>query len=453
MRIIAKAIRNFFNKIWVFIDKRILIPITKMILSITSRFDKSGKMFENWLSKSNTLLFVSLFVAVTIFIVVDQKILIFSESSAEVLKKQPVNVIYNEEAYVIEGLPTSVDITLIGSKADLYFAKQSPSHDINVDLSDLKPGTHKVNIKYNQALPSIDYKVNPSEATVIIYPKISATKTLTVDLLNQDSLSSKLVIKSVNIANDKVVIKGADHQLQKVATVKALIDIKNLVKQEVGVITLKDVPLKAYDEKGNVVDVEIVPKRINAEIEIASPSKELPIKVIPKGDLAFGWAISSIDINETKVLVYGNEDDLANLKFIPVEIDVNGLKENRQYKMELSKPVGIKSMSINNVTVNVSLEKSIDMEINDISIEYRNLNDIYTVQGLSQVDTKVSVVLKGVESVLQQIKAEDITAYLDLKGYGEGEHEVEVYVEGSDVKVQYLAKTKKVRIRIVKKQT
>lgn len=451
MKTIIKAINNFFHRIWVFIDKKILIPLTKIVLSITSRFNKSGRLFENWLSRSNTLLFVSLFLALTIFIVVDQKILVFSESSAEVLKKQPVNVVYNEEAYVIEGLPSTVDITLIGSKADLYFAKQSPSHDINIDLSDLKPGTHKVNIKYNQALPTIDYKVNPSVATVIIYPKISETKTLTVDLLNQDSLSSKLVIKNVNITNDKVIIKGADHQLQRVATVKALIDVKNLVKQEVGTITLKDIPLKAYDEKGNVVDVEIVPRKINAEIEIASPNKELPIKVIPKGQLAFGWAISSIDINETKVLVYGNDEILSDLKYIPIEVDVNGLTENRQYKMELSKPVGIKSMSVNNVTVNVSLEKSVDREINDINIEYRNLNEIYSVQGLTAGDTKVSVVLKGVPSVLDQIKLEDLTAYLDLKGYGEGTHEVEVNVEGNDVKVQYVAKTKKVSIKIVKK--
>lgn len=452
MKTIIRIIRNFFEYIWNFIDKKILIPITKLILTTTSRFDKSGRTFENWLSKPNTLLFVSLFLAIAIFIVVDQKILVFSESSAEVLKKQPINVIYNEEAYVIEGLPSTVDITLIGNKADLYFAKQSPSHDVVIDLSDLKPGTHKVNIKYDQVLPSIDYKVNPSVATVIIYPKISKTKTLTVDLLNQDSLSPKLVIKNVNIPNDKVIIKGAEYQLQQVATVKALIDIKNLVKQDVGVTTLKDIPLKAYNEQGNVVDVEIVPNKINAEIEIASPQKELPIKVVPKGELAFGWAISAIDVSETKVLVYGDEEALANLKYIPVEVDVTGLKENRQYKMELFKPVGVKSMNINNITVNISLDKSTVREIDDINIEYRNLNEIYTVQGVSEKDTRVSIVLKGVEGVLNQIKPEDVIAYLDLKGYGEGEHEVDVYVSGNDAKVQYVAKTKKVKIRIVKKQ-
>ncbi len=442
---------NFFHKIGSFLDRKIIIPITKLILKITEKFDKSSRKFENWLSKTSTLLFISLIIAIIVFIVVDQKMLLFSESSAELLKSQPVQVIMNEEAYVVEGLPETVDITLIGRKADLYFAKQSPSHDVVVDLTGLKPGTHRVNIKYNQALASIDYNVNPSTATVIIYPKISETRTLTYDLLNQDSLDSRLVIDDVSISIDKVVIKGAEYQLKKVATVKALIDINNLVKKEVGVITINDIPLKAYDENGNVVDVEIVPEKINADITITSPSKELPIKVIPVGTVSFGKAISSIDTSETNVTVYGDEETLNSLTYIPVEIDVNDLKGNKQYKLELEKPVGIRHMNVNNITVNVGLDNSTSKELTGVDIKYRNLADGYTVQGISANDTTVSVTLKGVESVIKNINNDDVTAYLDLSGYGEGVHEVEVLVTGDDVKVEYVAKTMKVNIRITKK--
>ena len=382
---------------------------------------------------------------------IDQKILILTENSAEVLKSQPVNVIYNEESYVIEGLPETVDVTLIGNKADLYFAKQSPAHDITVDLSGLKPGTHKVNIKYDQVLPSIDYKINPSVATIIIYPKVSETRTLSVDILNQDSLDEKLVIKNVNIDNDKVVIKGAEHELKEVASVKALVDVKKLENQEVGKVTLKDIPLKAYDNNGKLVDVEIVPGKIDAKVDIESPSKELPIRIIPTGELAFGMGIESITSSTNKVTVYGDEEVLSKLKYIPVNIDVKDLKENKTYKMEINKPVGVKSMSVNNITVDITVGQISNKEIQDVTIEYRNLNDNYIVQGLSAVDTKVTVALKGVKSVIDQIKPEDITAYLDLDGYKEGEYEVDVKVEGDDVRATYTPKTKKVKIRIVKK--
>lgn len=450
MKIMFKIIKNFLKSIWAFIDKKIIIPTTRLVLVGTKKFDKSGKKIENWLSKTNTLLFISLIFAVTLFIVIDQKIITFSESSAEVLKNQEVKVIYNEEAYVVEGIPSNVDITLIGRRGELMFAKQSSNHDVSIDLTGLKPGTHKVNVTYKQAMQSIDYKVNPSIATVVIYPKISETKTLTLDLLNQDSLSSKLVIDDIIVNTDKVVVKGAEYKLKEVATVKALIDIRNLVKQEEGVTTLKDIPLKAYNNQGEIIDVEIVPDKISADIKITSPSKELPIKVIPVGTIGFGKAISSIDINETKVTVYGSEDVLSTLNYIPLEIDVNELKENRQYKMEIPKLVGVKSMSVNNATINVSVGNSVDKEIGNVQIEYRNLNEIYTVQGLSKKDVSVVVGLKGVKSVLDQIESSDVIAYLDLKGYGEGEHEVDVKVEGTDVKVQYIPKTKKVRIKIIK---
>lgn len=452
MKKIIKMLKNFIHNVGKIVDRRIVTPLTKLVVILTDKYSDYSNRIEKWLSKANTLLFISLFIAIVVFIVVDQKVLLYSENSAEILKSQPVNVVYNEEAYIVEGLPKTVDITLIGRKADLYFAKQSPSHDIVVDLSGLKPGTHKVSIKYNQALPSIDYKVNPSVATVIIYPKVSETKTLTYDILHQDALDPKLVIKDMKIDYDKVVIKGAEHQLEKVATVKALIDINNLVKQEVGTTTLKDVPLKAYDERGNVVDVEIVPRKIDVEIEIASPSKELPIKVMPKGNVSFGQAISSIDMNETKVTVYGDEEVLSKLKYVPLTIDVSGLKEDHKYKVELTKPKGVRHMTVNNVTVDVKLGKATEKEINNVKIEPRNLNDLYAVQGMSVDDTMITVTAKGVTSVLDGIKATDITAYVDLKGLGVGIHEVEVKVEGSDTKAQYVSKTKKVKIRIINVQ-
>ena len=446
-----RPFRIFFRNIWKIIDRKIVVPITKVVLWISDSFKASSKKIERWLSKTNTLLFLSLFMAIIVFVVIDQKILLFSENSAEVLKEQPVHATYNEEAYVVEGLPKKVDVTLIGRKADLYFAKQSPSQDITVDLSDLKPGMHKVNIKYNQILPSIEYKVNPSVATVMIYPKVSETRTLDTDILNQDSLDSKLVLKSVNLNTDKVVIKGAEHRLKEVSTVKALVDIENLISQEEGAVKLNDIPLKAYDKNGDSVNVEIVPSKVSAEVTIDSPSKELPIRVIPNGDISFGYAISEITTNESRVTVYGSESALDKLRYVPVYIDVKDLNTDRQYKQEIKRPVGVRSMSVNNITINVKLGKSVDKEVNDVSIEYRNLSDEYTVQGLSAADTKVSVVLKGVNTVLDTIKTEDITAYLDLDGYTEGEHEVPVEVEGEDVRIQYIPKTKKVKIKIVKK--
>ena len=108
-------------------------------------------------------------------------------------------------------------------------------------------------------------------------------------------------------------------------------------------------------------------------------------------------------------------------------------------------------MSVNNVTVNISLGDSTSKELTGVDIQKRNLADGYIVQGVSASDTSVSVTIKGVESVIKDITSDDVTAYLDLSGYGEGIHEVDVLVTGDDVKVEYVAKTKKVKVKITKK--
>lgn len=451
MKKIVKAFRIFFKNLIKIIDKKIVVPITKIIVLITSKFDKSGRTIENWLTKKNTLLFISLFLSVALFIIIDQKIIVFNDNTAEVLKNQSVEVIYNEESYVVEGLPETVDITLIGSKTDLYIAKQSSSQQVTVDLSGLKPGTHKVNITYNQNAGNIEYMVNPSVATVIISQKISETRTLSVDVINKDNLDQKLIIKNINYDTDKVVIKGSESTIDKVAIVKALVNIDDIVTQQVGTTTIKDIPLVAYDVNGNVVDVEIVPQKIDVELEIDSPSKEVPVKVIPKGEVSFGLAISSMNVSETKVTVYGEEEVLSSLTHIPVEIDVNGLKENKEYKIELVKPVGVSSLSVNNVTVNVSLGEIASKDISDVVITPINLDETKYKAQVDETGAVVTINVKGVQNVIDDLTSSDVKANVDLNGLTEGKYEIDVNAEGTDPRVMYTSKTKKIKITIFKK--
>ena len=70
---------------------------------------------------------------------------------------------------------------------------------------------------------------------------------------------------------------------------------------------------------------------------------------------------------------------------------------------------------------------------------------------LTESDRVITVIVKGVSSALETLDQTKIKAYIDLTGYTEGEHEVEVKVEGTDPKVQYIAKTKKIKIKITLK--
>lgn len=442
----------FIKNIIKLIDKSIVVPITKFFLMISEKFNGKTGGLEKWLVKKNTMVFISLLIALIFFFYVDSRSNVLIDSSAEVLRNQKVEATYNKEAYVIEGLPETADVTLIGRRVDLYLAKQLSTGNVTIDISNLKPGTHKVDLNYESSINSVDYNLNPSTVTVIIYPKMSSTMNADIDIINKDKLDSKLSIQNVAIDQDEIIIKGAEHTLNEVAAVKALVDINNIIEPEEGITKLEDVNLVAYDSKGNVVNVEMVPSKVSANVSIVSPSATVPIKVIPKGDVEFGKAISSMSSNVSQVTVYGDEEVIADLQYIPIEIDVTGLSENKTYNIVIDKPTGIRDISETTINVTVSLGDVKEKVIEGIKIDSINLDSNYDVQSSGKGSSETSVIVKGTEEVLKNIDASIIKATVDLSGLGEGEHVVDVVVTGEELKATYTAKPTKITVRIYKKE-
>ena len=442
-----KLIKRFLR----FIDKKIIVPITKFFVSIGEKLKLSDKPLEKALSKKSSMIILSLVLAVIVFVIIDRQNTTLLEKNAEVLYDIPLSATYNDEEYVVEGLPETVDITLIGTKANLYLAKQLPTQDVTVDLSDLKPGVHKVSLKYKQSITSVEYKLDPSEVTVVVSSKKSETRSVESDIVNLNKLDSKLAINNTKLDTDEVIIKGTEDSLAKVSTIKALINVSSMVDPKAGTNTLKDIPLIAYDEKGAKVDVEMVPSKVTATIEIESPSKTVPLEIEPTGNVIFGKAIKNITSSVQKVTIYGSSKVLDNTNSIKVKIDVNNLKSNKDYTVTIKKPAGIREISEKVVTAKVELDDEVTTELSGVKLGVVNLGSNYTAQATSENATEVTVILKGVESIIKNITPSDVEAYVDLEGLGAGDHEVEIKVKGTDPKVKYSSKVTKTIIKIAEK--
>ena len=452
MKKIIKKIGKLFRHIGLFFDKWLITPITKLVLIIMNFFNDNSKSFDKFAGKKSTLLVLSLVLAFATFFIIDQESNVMIDQYAEILYDQQVTAVYNEELYVVEGLPKTVDITLVGQRRHIFLAKQSPSKGVSVDLTGLKAGNHKVTLKYAQRLKSLDYRLDPSIVTVTIYEKVSDSRSLTYDVLHKDSLDKKLYISDIQLDKTDVIIKGAEYKLKQVASVKALVDVNEIPNPKAGEIELKDVPLVAYDTNGKILDgVEIVPKTVTAKITITSPSKEVPIKVIPEGELAFGKSISSMILSTTSVIVYGEQEAIDKIEQLEVTINTEDLDKDKEFHVTLKKPNGITDISTKTLTVKVSLANSVSKEFKDLSIQFKNLGSNYKVQALTDNDRQVTVVVSGSEDVVNKVEAASIKPYIDLKDYGVGEHEVTVKVTGDDLKLHYESKTKKVRIKITEK--
>ena len=439
--------KNIFKKLFDLFDRVVITPITKLIMKTSELLKDSNFGIEKILTNKQSLLVISLIAAFAIFYAVDQKTTNLIDNSAEVIYGQPVRAIYNEELYVVEGIPKTADVTLIGRKWDVYLAKQYPADEIVLDLQDLKTGTHRVAMKYKQSVLSVEYKLDPSNVTVVVYEKMSANRELTYDIIHKDKLDTKLNIEGVTLSRDTVIIKGAEYKLEKVAAVKALVDVDNLTEAKVGSVTLKDVPLVAYDQEGNTIDVEVVPNKVDATVKISSPKKTVPIKVVTKGELD-NKSIKSLTPSVSTVTIYGAEKSLEDVEFVEAEIDIDGVKENKKYTVDLKLPSGVRELSTNKITVNLVVDDIVTKEISGIKISYANLGSNLIVQALNKDQSSISVILKGSKSVIESIDTSNITAYIDLSDLSIGDHEVEIKVKGSDDRVTYSSKVKKIKVRI-----
>ena len=140
MKKIGRLIVRLFRHLGLFFDKWLITPITKLILRLMEVGKNFVQSFDKISSRKSSLLVISLVLAFLVFVLIDQESNVMINQYAEILYDQPVTAVYNEESYVVEGLPETVDITLIGQRRHIFLAKQSPSKGVSVDLTGLKPG-------------------------------------------------------------------------------------------------------------------------------------------------------------------------------------------------------------------------------------------------------------------------------------------------------------------------
>ena len=459
MNKIFNLIASFFKGIYNIIDKYIVTPISKIIYNIDKKVNKSCGKIEKILNIPNMLLYMSLALAIIVFLLIDSKVITLVETEAEIITNQQVNVEYNSEAYVIEDLPETVDITLIGRKSDLYLAKQLGENEVVLDLTDYTPRDepYKVKLTYNQTINSLSYKLDPTYVYVTIKKKVSTLKTISYDLINQDKLNElnpELSVSNVELDKNEVVVKGSQDTLNKIATVKALIDLNNKNFKAKGTYNLENVPIVAYDETGNILkNVEIVPSKVNATVTFTSYSKEVPIEVQTTGNLVSGKAISSITINgksEYYVTIYGEQSEIDSIDSLPVTIDVTdqGNNGSKTYPSNILKPSGVKYMSASSVNIVASFGEAKQKTIDGLTITVENTPANLKATATSQATISVQVI--GVQSVIDSITASDIKAYIDLSGYTAGNHTVPVQVKGNNPMAQYIVSSS-VNINITNK--
>lgn len=360
-----------------------------------------------------------------------------------------VSTIVSEQAYEVSGVPEVVSVEVIGESSDIQMLNLQDNYQIVADLSGLTEGTHDVTLQAKNFSSRLEVIIKPSTAVVTIRRKESKRYSLGYDFVNTSKMDSIYALSEPEFEQGEVVVRASTETLNKIAFVKALIDVTN-----VDADFETDAEIAAYDQSGNRIDVDIRPSSVKTKVKVTTPSKSIPITLIPTGTMPNGKAIASYKMDTQAVTIYAPEDVLESITELPIYIPVNNLSADQKITMPINLPSKVTKASLKNVTIDIKVEDAASKDVEDVIIQYKNAPDAgYEVKTVGDASSTIKVKVSGASSQIEEIEKGDIQVFADFSAVTEaGVYDIPLSVTGSNKLVTYELESTTIKLEFKKKE-
>ncbi|CAH2717641.1 CdaA regulatory protein CdaR [Neobacillus rhizosphaerae] len=366
------------------------------------------------------------------------------EQSTATISDIHVNVYYDTDNLVVSGIPNTIDITLKGPITHVQSAKASQNFEVYVDLTNAKIGKQKVKLKVRNLSDKLKATLNPASVTVTVQEKI--TKEFKVEAeFNSNQIEEGYSAGQPVVEPNKVKITGAKSDIDRISYVKATIEEKNKLKESV----TKEARVQVLDKDLNKLNVEVKPETVKVTIPIKSNTKTVPINIVKKGIAPEGITIQSIELDTNEAIIMGQEEVLKTAENVRVEVDISKITENTTLTLPIIVSNGITKVTPQTVKVTVVVNKQDEKTISGIPLKIQGLSDNYQAEINDPANQVINLLINGPSGALNTLKPDDFSAYIDLSSLAEGNHEVNIHVEGP-LNVKWKSDKSKAKITISK---
>ena len=387
---------------------------------------------NDWLNKPWVIRVISLFLAILTFLVIsfdnqDTRSAdvgsfdsIFNNSrESETLEDVPVNIVIDDEKYVVSGVPEVVTMSLTGTVSVVQSTVTQRNFDVYVDLEGLSPGTHTVPIKHDGVSSRIDVSFEPENIEVTIEERGSGTYDVAVDYSNLDQMPEGFEIASVTVTPQQVEITSAQSVIDRISSVKAFVDVEGIKES----MTLTDVPVRIYDNEGNQMNARIEPGTVTVDLEVINPNKEVPIDVTTSGELPDGVRLIETSVEAENVTVYAPSSQLEDIEQVETEpIDLSEITETTTLEVALLVPDNATSLSRETIDVTVEVEEETETTLENIDITIDNVTDGLNATFVSPESGQIAVTFSGFPSDLEAMNVDQLDLVVNANNLEEGEY-------------------------------
>lgn len=271
-------------------------------------------------------------------------------SYEETLKEIAIQPQYDSNKYFIQGFTPTVTVKLKSdNRVQLNTELNTETRNFRViaDLDGLDPGTHEVALKVENLSSGVSATLETKTITVTIEKKVTKTFDVKTDL-SQANLQDGYELGKIAIEPSTVSVTTGEETVKEIDQV--LVSANSIVN------ATKDINAKlavaAVDANGQKLPVVISPEQVTVSATVTLPSKQVPITVVPTGEMATSLSSIDYELNKYNVTVSGEQAALDQVTQVSVSVDIDNVVKQTQVTTPVDVPEGVE-VSPNEVTVTI----------------------------------------------------------------------------------------------------
>ncbi|MCM3694632.1 CdaR family protein [Neobacillus niacini] len=346
-------------------------------------------------------------------------------NTTEILADIPVKAYYDTENLVVSGIPDTVDVTIEGPMPHVQSAKALKNFEVFVDITNAKIGNQKVKFEVSGLSDKLKATIKPSTITVAIQEKVTTEFTVEAEFDN-DLIKDGYSAGQPTVKPNKVKITGAKDVVDRITYVKAALEGGDLLDSTV----TKEAQVQVLDKELNKLNVVVEPETVQVTIPIKSNTKTVPINIIEKGTPQEGITIESMKLDVEEAVISGAEDVLKETDSVRVEVDVSKISENTTQTLPVIISNGVTKVTPETVKVTVVVKSEVEKTVSGVPIKIRNLPEQYEAVINEPANRAVNLLVFGPGTEVTALGPNNFDIFIDLNGLTEGEHNVNIQVNG-----------------------
>jgi YbbR domain-containing protein len=333
---------------------------------------------------------------------------------------QPENTVF------FEGDPAWVSVDARAQQSVLDLLKASDFEAV-MDLSIVEPGVlTSVPISVTSTVDAVRIEFyEPQEQNVLLEALGSISMPVDIEIVGQVATGYYASTRTT-VTPSEVAVYGPVPYLEGVVSVNGIVNIEG-ANQDI----VERVSIAPRNADGQLVTgVEWSPEQVEVRISVLRRVGYKPeVRVVPdvRGEPAPGYRRGSVAVAPSTITLAGPPRVLNELPgFVRTEpITITGMTAVLTERVPLSMPDNIVAVGVNYVTVTISILPVLSSRAMTSTIEIQGLRQEWTATVSPQV---VDVILVGPDTLLSELKPDDIQVFVNLFGLGLGVHRVEPVV-------------------------